>query len=233
MPARHLSWNMTLPVRQSDRAALEQLDDAELVRRICAGDSALFELVMRRHNPRLFRIVRTMLRNDAEAEDALQEAYVSAYFKLHQFRGPAGFAGWLRRIATNEALMRRRSSISKSWIQPAMDSDEDKRPPAQSPEEQLHELQMTQLLQRAVEELPDVYRDAFVLREIEQLSVAEVAQLLNVEAATVKTRVHRARRMMQRDITGELRSALRNIYQFDGARCDRIVADVFKRIQTA
>ena len=192
---------------------------------------------MRRYNRRLFRIARGILGNDVDAEDAVQEAYVSAYFKLRQFRGPDGFASWLCQIATNEALMRRRRR-PKLAPAPLTELDDiqnqeaavaDRQSPA-NPESQLHEQQMHRLLEKAIDGLPEVYRATFVLREVEQMSLAETAQCLGIEEATVKTRVHRARRLLQKDLTGELAGALTGAYHFDGARCDRLVAGVFARI---
>ena len=229
---------MSLLAARRDRHVLEQLPDAVVAQRVWGGEPALFELIMRRYNRRLFRIARGILGNDADAEDAVQEAYVCAYFKLRQFRGPEGFASWLCQIATNEALMRCRSrprlepapleALDEAPNQEATVSD--RRTSQEDPEAQLHERQLHGLLEKAIDALPVVYRAAFVLREVEQMSLAETAQCLGIEAATVKTRVHRARRLLQKDLTGELASALSGAYPFDGARCDRLVAAVFARI---
>lgn len=228
---------MSSLAERRDRQLLEQLSDLAVAQRVCGGEPALFELIMRRYNRRLFRIARGILGNDADAEDAVQEAYVSAYFKLRQFRGPDGFASWLCQIATNEALMRRRSR-PKLAAAPLAEVDEirnqeaavaDRQSPV-NPEAQLHEQQLHRLLEKAIDGLPEVYRATFVLREVEQMSLAETAQCLGIEEGTVKTRVHRARRLLQKDLTGELASALTGAYHFDGARCDRLVAGVFARI---
>jgi RNA polymerase sigma-70 factor (ECF subfamily) len=231
---------MAMLAERQDRRNLELLPDAELIRRVCAGEVALFELIMRRHNRRLFRLARSILGNDADAEEIVQESYVNAYFKLKQFRGPEGFASWLARIATNEALMRRRRQKRGALVVPGdFESTEsplpgiaamDPQSSADDPESDLYAMQLQRLLERAVNGLPDAYRATFVMREIEQLSAAETAQALNIEEATVKTRLHRARRLLQQQLTGELRAALGGIYQFDGMRCDRIIARVFARI---
>lgn len=232
---------MTSSAERQDPRSLEQLPDAELVNRIRAGEPALFELIMRRHNQRLFRLARSILRNDSDAEEAVQEAYVTAYFKLGQFRGPNGFASWLYRIASNEALMRRRRQkplhlVVSYGADHSADSEHDvvdavdRAQSAADPESDLYGLQLQHLLERAVDGLPDSYRATFVLREIEQLSIAETAQALNIEEATVKTRVHRARRLLQQQLGDELRGALTGIYRFDGQRCDRIIARVFERL---
>ena len=209
---------MTLLAERHDRPALERLSDAELVHRICAGESALFELIMRRHNRGLFRLARGILGNDADAEDVLQDTYVNAFFKLTQFRGPDGFASWLYRIATNEALMRRRRQRRLQLIAPrAADAAPSAEPESEMapdersaghPESDLYALQLQGLLERAVDSLPDVYRAAFVMREIAELSVAETAESLGIGEATVKTRVHRARRLLQQQLSDELRTTL-------------------------
>jgi RNA polymerase sigma-70 factor, ECF subfamily len=225
-------------VQPQTRQVLEQLSDAELATRVRNGEPALFELIMRRHNRRLFRIARGILGDDAEAEDALQEAYVSAYFKLGQFRGPDGFSSWLGQIVVNRALMQRRKRL-RVVTSPLEVLDEpanreaaaiDMKSAHGSPEAGLHELQLRRLLEQAVDDLPRVFRTAFVLREIEQMSVADTARCLGIEEATVKSRVHRARRLLQRDLTSELAAVLRGAFDFDGARCDRIVASVAARI---
>lgn len=232
---------MTLVARQPDPLLLEDLPDAQLVAQIRDGQTALFELVMRRYNRRLFRIARGILRDDAEAEDCVQEAYIRAWFALAQFRGPAGFASWLCRIATNEALMRRRRLVRARRLRAGNDSGS---PPdgaigceepcsvAPGPAAQLHERQLRQLLEVAIDSLPDGCRDAFVLREVEQMSVAETATCLGIEEGAVKTRVHRARRLMQRNLRDELAAVLTGAFDFDGARCDRLVAGVIRRIST-
>lgn len=224
--------------QRSDRASLERLADLEIVNRVAAGDVGLFELIMRRYNQRLFRIARAILKNDADAEDAVQEAYVAAYYKLRQFRGPEGFGSWLVRIVTNEALMRHRGKarlkvVPLSWLaepdhQEALMIDPSL--PGTNPEAAVHEGQLQRLLAEAVDDLPDAFRAAFVLREIEQLSVAETAACLGVEPATIKTKVHRARCLLQKNLNTELSAALAGTYQFDGTRCDRLVTRVFERL---
>ena len=216
---------------------VETPPDEHLVAQIRSGDTAAFELVMRRYNRRLFRIARGILRDDAEAEDCVQEAYVRAWFAMAQFRGPAGFAAWLCRIATNEALMRRRR-LARRWtaISPADDGSagagrlEEVQSMAPGPAAQLHERQIRQLLEAAIDRLPDGYRDAFVFREVEQMTVAETANCLGIEEGAVKTRVHRARKLLQRSLRDELSTLLGGAFDFDGDRCDRLVAGVFRRI---
>ena len=187
----------------------------------------------------MFRIARGILGDDAEAEDAVQEAYVSAYFKLEQFRGPDGFAGWLGQIAVNQALGRRRKRL-RLVTSPLDALDEpanteaaavDMKSVDGSPEAGLHEQQLRRMLEQALDGLPMAFRTTFVLREIEQLSVADTARCLGIEEATVKSRMHRARRLLQRDLTSELAAVLQGAFDFGGERCDRIVAGVLARIK--
>lgn len=225
-------------VESQPSRTLDQLSDAELAVRVRGGEPALFELIMRRHNRRLFRIARGILGEDAEAEDAVQEAYVSAYFKLGQFRGPDGFAGWLGQIVVNHALGRRRKRLrlvtsSLDALDEPANSDAaavDVKSADGSPEAGLHEQQLRRLLEQAIDGLPVAFRTTFVLREIEQLSVADTARVLGIEEATVKSRMHRARRLLQRDLTSEIAAVMRGAFDFGGERCDRIVAGVLARI---
>lgn len=218
---------MRSPAPKTDRLP-DQLSDLEVVTRVRGGEPALFELIMRRHNRRLFRLARAILGHDADAEDAVQEAYVKAYFRLNQFRGPQGFASWLCQIATHEALMRVRRRPRAIFT--SIDTMNEPQAPQSSPEAEVQEEQLHRLLEQALDALPEVYRSAFVLREVEQMSVAETAHCLGVEEATVKTRVHRARHFLQRNLTNEFSQALSGVYGFDGKRCDRLVAQVFARI---
>jgi len=228
---------MTPLAARPDRQALELLSDVEIVARVRAGEPALYELIMRRYNRRLFRIARGILGHDGEAEDAVQEAWVQAWFKLGQFRGPGGFPGWLCRIAANQALMRRRRRHLVPVPLDVLDRPAnmeaamaDPRSPGNDPAASLHEQQLRHMLERAIDQLPDAYRATFMLREVEGLSVAETGRLLGIAEATVKTRVHRARRLLQRDLGGGMAAALRGTFAFDGERCDRMVARVFERL---
>ena len=213
--------------------------DDDLVAAAQRSDAKAFETLMRRYNRRLFRIARGILRDDGEAEDCVQETYVRAWFALAQFRGPAGFATWLCRIATNEALMRRRH-LARRWTSIGSTGDETaaaSRPDeiqstAPGPAAQLHERQIRQLLEAAIDKLPDGCRDAFVLREVEQMTVAETAACLGIEEGAVKTRVHRARKLLQRSLHDELSTVLSGAFEFAGDRCDRLVAGVFRRINS-
>ena len=205
--------------------------DLELAQRIAAGERALFELVMRRFNRRLFLIARSILGSEAEAEDAVQEAYLTGWRRLSDFRGPEGLGAWLSRIVTNIALMRLRRGRGHN----CEDLDElatqliDER---RGPEEEVGSMQVTRLLEQAIDRLPPVYRTTYVLREVEQLSVMETAASLGIDPATVKTRLHRARRLLRRHLQATLSARAADAFPFAGTRCDRIVAETLARIAT-
>ncbi len=218
--------------------ALRSLSDGELVERIRAGEQRAFEPVMRRYNRRLFRAARGIVVSDAEAEDVVQETYVRAYLHLAEFRGPYGLGAWLTRIAVNEALMRRRRrdaadpagahDFDRDALQGDVMASSDRAAP--TPEQETANEQLGGLIERGIDRLPERYRVAFILREIEQLSLAETAASLDIPAATVKTRVHRARRLLQQALSRELRDASAQAYPFAGQRCDRTVEAVFRRL---
>jgi RNA polymerase sigma-70 factor (ECF subfamily) len=207
-----------------------------------AGDAAAFELIMRRHNRRLFRLARSVLRNAAEAEDVVQETYVRAFARLGEFRGPDGFAAWLARIAYNEALGRVRSSsrvVSLHDHVSAGDGDGDVRrvdtmtSPHPDPEHLTGHSELRRLLEAAIDALPDDFRAVFVLRAVEGMSVAETAQALAIPPETVKTRLHRARHRLQEALGARFEALMPAAFEFGGARCDRIVAAVFARLAPA
>jgi len=227
------------PAPEAGAAADSSVPDRDLVRRVRAVDPIAFELVMRRYNRRLYRLVRSMLRNDAEAEDVVQETYVRAYAKLADFVGPTGFSSWLCRIAANEALgrLRQRSRVipldehqradgrnADQGIDAAMT---DSKP---SPERLAANGELRRVLEEAIDGLPDDFRVVFVLRAVEELSVAETAALLAIKPETVKTRFFRARRMLQGTIGARIGAAAPTAFEFAGARCDRIVAGVMRRL---
>ncbi|MFB3826199.1 MAG: RNA polymerase sigma factor [Bryobacteraceae bacterium] len=198
--------------------------DIEIVERVRSGETGLYERLMRRYNQRLYRVIRSVIRDDLEAEDVLQEAWVRAYEHLDQFEGRSSFAAWVTRIAYHEALARARKS--RRWV--PLENEEGEimsaanRDVSETPESSAMRSQLARLLQAQVENLPDMYRSVFVLREIEQLSTAETAECLGLSEEAVKTRLHRARAV--------LRAAVPETYAFLGPRCDRTVARVLARI---
>src|SRR5919201_1502515 len=205
------------------------LGDGELVRRIRAGETGLFELVMRRYNQRLFRVLRAVLRDDAEAEDVLQEAYVRAYAHLDQLERPERLASWLTHIAVHEAKarLRRRARVVdlKEVTLRAVRSE------AADPEQETLGRQLQRVLASAVDELPVGYRTVFALRDLEGLSTAAVAESLGLSEQAVKMRLHRARAALRAGLYDRVGAAALPPFAFDGERCDRIVANVLARLQ--
>jgi RNA polymerase sigma factor (sigma-70 family) len=219
-------------------AAIRQLpDDQTLAARITARDGAAFEALMRQHNGRLFRVARAILKDDAEAEDVLQDAYLDAYRNISQFRGDAQLGTWLVRIVANRALMRlRRQKRDRVVIPiaPARDQDNPKDYPdrtSESPTSAAARAEIRRLLERRIDELPVTFRAVFVLREIEELSADEVAQCLGIPTATVRTRLFRARALLREALARDLDSATGDVFAFAGDRCDRIVARVLTKIE--
>ena len=212
----------------------QSASDAEVVHLVRSGETGLYELLMRRYNQRLFRIIRSVVTNDLEAEDALQEAWVHAYEHLDQFAGRAGFAAWVARIAYYEALARSRKS--KRWLR-LEDPEGEITPEAtrrhtasDTPESQAMRRQLAQFLEAAVDALPQTYRSVFVLREVEQMSTAETAECLGLSEEAVKTRLHRSRALLRRELTNRIGPSVEEAYCFLGTRCDRTVACVLARI---
>jgi RNA polymerase sigma-70 factor (ECF subfamily) len=202
----------------------DALADVDIVGRVLAGDAALFELIMRRYNRLLFRLARAILRDDEDARDAVQVAYVRAYYHLDQFRGPTGFKSWLARIVMNEAnaRLRRTPMLVKHEDQIVALADWD----ANGPEGAAITGDLLEVLQAAIDRLPEDFRSVFMLRGVEQLTIAETAELLDLKAATVKTRFHRARRLLRESLHRKLDDIARETFRFDGDRCDRIVSGV-------
>jgi RNA polymerase sigma-70 factor, ECF subfamily len=220
-------------------AGAPELSDYGLVERVRAGDAVAFELIMRRHNRRLFRLARSVLRNAAEAEDVVQETYVRAFARLDDFRGPDGFPAWLARIAYNEALGRVRGSERVVSLHDHVsdgDGDGDVRhietmiSAHPDPERLTGYGELRRMLEDAIDALPDDFRAVFVLRAVEGMSVAETAAALSIPQETVKTRLHRARHRLQEALGARFEALMPAAFEFGGARCDRIVAAVLARI---
>jgi RNA polymerase sigma-70 factor (ECF subfamily) len=214
--------------------------DTELAQRAAAGEAAAFEAIMRRHNRRLFRTARSILKSDAESEDALQDAYLHAWRALGGFRAEARLSTWLVRIVANEALarLRRKSlplvSLDDAMAMPGNPPENPHESPfadeaAAAPDSLALRTQLRQLMEARIDRLPDAFRSVFMLRAVEEMSVEEVAQALAIPAATVRTRYFRARQLMRESLAGEFGAALGEAFAFDGSRCDRIVAGVLAR----
>ena len=227
-----MAFQMALP--QPNSIANSPLLDEEVVARVRDGETALYEILMRRYNQRLFRIARAILRDDDEAEDVMQDAYVRAYSSLHQFAGKAKFSTWLAKIAVHEAFsrLRKRKRVQEISVTPDRQdrSIEEVKSSDPGPEQQALQQETASLLEIAVDSLPDLYRTVFVLRNIENLSTAETAACMDVTEETVKVRLLRARRMIREDLYLRAGATNAQAFQFMGARCDRIVNRVFRAV---
>jgi RNA polymerase sigma-70 factor (ECF subfamily) len=224
-----------LPTTTVPPARGEHEDERELIRAAQRREPRAFEALMRRYNRRLFRTARSVLRDDAAAEDAVQEAYVRAFMHLHRYRPTGSFGAWLTRLALNEALMLRRRMRRNEVPLDSVELDEQQHGLEQwlSTPDTSHATAARQLLEQAIDSLPQAFRTVFVLRVVEQLSVAETAASLDIAKATVKTRLHRAQTRLRSDIARRLRREHLTLFEFGGTRCDRIVAGVLARLAQA
>lgn len=211
--------------------------DLELAFRASAGDAVAFEAIMRRHNRLLFRTARAILKSDADAEDALQQAYLRAWQALGDFRADARLSTWLVRIVVNEALghLRRRplrlvpldSAISsteggdQNWLHDDRDH---------GPDRAAMRSELRRIMEARIDRLPDDFRSVFMLRAVEEMSVEEVSQMLEIPEATVRTRFFRARSLLREGLSLDMDMALADAFAFDGARCSRVVAAVQARL---
>ena len=217
-----------------ERAKCEGWTDLEVVERVKAGESALYEIIMRRYNQRLYRVARAILRDDGEAEDVMQDAYVRAYQHLGQYAGAAPFSTWLTRIAVNEALTRLKG---RKRAQQLEDIDSNGDGPlyvadnSPDPEQNASVAELGHLLEQAVLDLPEHYRAVVMLRDIEEMSTAETAAALDLTEENVKIRLHRGRAMAREWLFDRVGSQAKEAFPFMGVRCDRVVAMVFDKLQ--
>lgn len=221
---------MIRSVPPTQAARIEDLDDAALVERAQQRDAAAFWLIIKRHNQRLYRVARAVLNDETEAQDVLQETYIHAFTHLPEFRAEARLSTWLTRITLNEALGRRRQR------RPMVDLTDVKAMPAPSsvdqadPEEATGLAEIRRLLERAVGGLPEHFRIVFVMRDIEDMSTEETALLLGLRPQTVKTRLHRARRLLREMLRDKLAAVFTDTFPFAGASCDRLMQSVLERL---
>ena len=222
-------------IERSEHAVLA--GDFDLVQRAIARDGHAFRIIMKKFNQRLYRVARGILRNDAEAEDVVQEAYVRAFTHLESFRGDSSLATWLSRITINEALGRLRAR------RPTVDlvKFESQRTPAEiiqfpltskteDPEKTMAQRQILQLVEQATDNLPEAYRIVFITRVIEGMSVEDTAEALNLRPETVKSRLHRARKLVREQLDKKIGPVLMDAFPFAGRRCERLTEGVMQRL---
>jgi RNA polymerase sigma-70 factor, ECF subfamily len=218
---------------------LEALDDLKLVELARQRNGDAFRLIMQRNNQRLYRVARAVVANDSEAEDVVQQAYVNAFASLANYRGEASLATWLTRIALNEGLARLRRQRPMAGLEvldaaPASKSNIIPFPlmnDAVDPERAAAQRQIRHLIERAIDDLPEIFRVVFVMRDVEGLSIEETAEFLHIEPPTVKTRLHRARQQLRRALDEQLASTLTDAFPFQGARCQQTADAVLRRLQ--
>jgi len=208
------------------------ISDEAIVDRIIKGEVELFEIIMRRHNQRLYRACVAILRDDSQAEDVVQDTYVRAYQHLDQFAGRSRFSTWLTRIAVHEALgrVRGRRRFEELDAMPEETKQAHTASRAPDPEEEFSGQELRHLLERSVQQLPEPYRVVFMLREVEESSTQDVAEILDISEENVKTRLHRARALLRKSLFRKLGPHRKEIFAFPAIRCDRVVANVFARI---
>jgi RNA polymerase sigma-70 factor (ECF subfamily) len=219
-----------------ERARIEGWTDEEIVRRVLEGDLVLFELLMRRHNQRVYRAIRSILRDDSESEDVMQEAYVRAYEHLAQFEGRAQFSTWLTRIAVNEALKRLADRGRLDRLDEEQYEGEDGTMPAfqsnlPTPESEASNSELKGLLEEAILALPVLYRAVAILRDVEEMSTAETAEVLSITETNVKVRLHRAHELLRGALFARVGATSTQAFRFHASRCDRVVRAVFERLE--
>jgi RNA polymerase sigma-70 factor (ECF subfamily) len=228
--------NSTAPDTASPLPLSATATDEELAARAAQGDAAAFETIMRRHNRLLFRSARSVLRDDAEAEEVVQDAYLKAWRGLANFRGQSRLSTWLVRIALNESFTRRRRTsavvipIDAEALAEEEYSDVTASPPHSDPERSALLAEMRRAVESHIDRLPEQFRTVFVLRAVQELDVDEIAQALQIPAATVRTRYFRARALLREALARDVDFAIEEAFSFDGARCDRIVETVMQSV---
>jgi RNA polymerase sigma-70 factor (ECF subfamily) len=208
-----------------------ELSDEVIARRVVQGEGELYEILIRRHNPRLYRIARSILRDEAEAEDVMQDAYLSAYAHLDQFEGRASFKTWISRIAMNEALARlRRNGRYVEWDETMNEERANGSPAPENPEQELSRRELSSILEEAIDSIPVGYRLVFVLRQLDGMSTDEVAQIAGISSDNVKARFRRAKIALRKVIESRVGAHGPELFAFHLSRCDRIVERVRDRL---
>jgi RNA polymerase sigma-70 factor (ECF subfamily) len=230
------SSEVTMANAQAPQMAPIEAGDAELVQRARGRDEAAIRVIMQSNNRRLYRLARGILRNDAEAEDVVQETYVRAFTHLDSFRGDSSFATWLARIAMNEALgrlRRQRPGVEWTSLPPgALEAQIIQFPlsATSDPEKTMAQREIQHVVEHAIDELPEAFRIVFITRVIEGMNVEETAEILGLKAETVKTRLHRARSMLRDNIEKKIGPVVMDAFPFAGRRCERLTDAVLKRL---
>ena len=231
-------------MKRTNASAVPAVPDTELASRIALRDQAAFETLMRRYNGKLFRIARAIVKDDAEAEDVLQDAYLDAYKQIGEFRGDAQLSTWQTRIVINQALMRLRKQKRERVVVPfrsGTDRNGERGPHesevvdhrAESPTDASMRAEARRMLECRIDELPIAFRTVFVMREIEDMTVEETAACLSIPPSTVRTRLFRARALLRESLARDLDAATVEVFGFAGARCDRIVDKTLSRLRTS
>lgn len=215
-----------------------KLAEAELVRRAVGRDETAIRAIIQANNRRLYRVARSIVRDDSEAEDVVQEGYLRAFSALPEFRGESSLATWLTRIVFNEALQRRRRRVEQPMEQPTYPETQSQVIPfpfagnrTVDPEHVIAQREIFRLMERAIDDLPDDFRTVLVARVIEDMSIEETADLLGLKPETVKTRLHRARRLLKATLADHIGPLFSDVFPFDGARCNRMTNAVLKRLE--
>jgi RNA polymerase sigma-70 factor (ECF subfamily) len=214
------------------KTAADELTDEVIVTRVRSGETALYEILVRRYNQRLYRTIRAILRDDRNVEDVMQQTYTDAYLHLDQFRGDAKFATWLTRIAVNRAIRNRSGDRRGLQLVTSAGAPAVERTAALNinPEHAAYGHELKVVLESLIEQLAEPFRVVFVMREVEGLSTAETAACLEINEDTVKTRLHRAKRLLQEQLDRRLGPTASQVYPFHLSRCDRVVASVMAAV---
>ena len=215
-----------------EQAKAEAWSDKAIVARVLSGETALYELIMRRYNQRLYRAVRAILRDEGETEDVMQDAYVRAYQHLKQFAGRSQFSTWLTRIAVHEALARLRHRGRMTQLDEASPEADTSMfySKSENPEQYTSKAELGNLLEEAILDLPEQFRAVVMLRDIEEMSTAETAEALEISEENVKTRLHRGHALLRKELLSRVSSSASSAFPFMGARCDRVVMRVLECI---
>ncbi len=215
-----------------EQAKAEGWTDEEIAARVLAGETGLYEIIMRRYNQRLYRVARAILRNDTEAEDVMQDTYVRAYEHLGQFAARSRFAAWLTKIAVHEALsrLRDRNRLQELEAMGPEETEEILVSACKNPEQQASNAEMVHLLEDAILSLPEGFRTVVMMRDIEEMSTTETAIALDLTEDNVKVRLHRGRALLRKELYARAEGSRTHAFSFMGARCDRVVRNVLRRI---